>query len=156
MGSPTEDGIGPLRSLSWRPERSVGMLSSASSRESAGPAQMSSLSRASSMAGDGSLSRPMSVQMQKAMQRNSAKQDRLGYLNKGVPRPKMGDLELMEVRRRELMEEKARAVRVRQDEEIRKRVVEGVWAERNLREGRLGRVHREGMRRMMAEGNVGG
>ena len=72
-------------------------------------------------------------------------------LNKGVARLEMGDLERMEVRRRELLEEKSRIGRMKQDEDIRKKVVEGVWAERNLREGRGGKVHREGLRRLMAE-----
>ncbi|OBT89373.1 hypothetical protein VE02_01456 [Pseudogymnoascus sp. 03VT05] len=138
MGSPTEDGIGPL----WSPHMRPGTA-------------MSRVSSAGSVAGYGSmLSLPGSAQQQEAMARNEGSRNSLGYLNKGVLRPEMGDLEVMDLRRRELMEEKMRVARLRQDEEIRKRVTEGVWAERSLREGRGGRVHRDGLRKLMAEGKV--
>ena len=139
MGSPTEDGIGPL----WSPHMRPGTA-------------MSRVSSAGSVAGYGSmLSLPGSAQQQEAMARNEGSRNSLGYLNKGVVRPEMGDLEVMDLRRRELMEEKMRAARLRQDEEIRKRVAEGVWAERSFREGREGKVHRDGLRKLMAEGKVG-
>ncbi|KFZ15893.1 hypothetical protein V502_05367 [Pseudogymnoascus sp. VKM F-4520 (FW-2644)] len=139
MGSPTEDGIGPL----WSPHMRPGTA-------------MSRVPSAGSVAGYGSmLSLPGSAQQQEAMARNEGSRNSLGYLNKGVLRPEMGDLEVIDLRRRELMEEKMRASRLRQDEEIRKRVAEGVWAERSLREGRGGRVHRDGLRKLMAEGKVG-
>jgi hypothetical protein len=139
MGSPTEDGIGPL----WSPHMRPGTA-------------MSRVSSAGSLAGYGSmLSLPGSAQQQEAIARNEGSRNSLGYLNKGVVRPEMGDLEVMDLRRRELMEEKMRAARLRQDEEIRKRVAEGVWAERSLREGKGGKVHRDGLRKLMAEGKVG-
>lgn len=139
MGSPTEDGIGPL----WSPHMRPGTA-------------MSRVPSAGSVAGYGSmLSLPGSAQQQEAMARNEGSRNSLGYLNKGVLRPEMGDLEVIDLRRRELMEEKMRAARLRQDEEIRKRVAEGVWAERSLREGRGGKVHRDGLRKLMAEGKVG-
>lgn len=102
------------------------------------------------------LSLSESAQQQEAMARNEGSRNSLGYLNKGVLRPEMGDLEAIDLRRRELMEEKMRAARLKQDEEIRKRVAEGLWAERSLREGRGGRVHRDGLRKLMAEGKVEG
>lgn len=122
MGSPTEDGIGPLWSPHTRPVASLSRVSSAGS-----------------VAGYGSmLSLPGSAQQQEAMARNELSRNSLGYLNKGVLRPEMGDLEVMDLRRRELMEEKMRVARLRQDEEIRKWVAEGVLAQRSLREGRGG------------------
>ncbi|KFY11225.1 hypothetical protein V492_04568 [Pseudogymnoascus sp. VKM F-4246] len=139
-GSPTEDGIGPLWSSQMRPGTG-----------------MSRMPSTGSLAGHGSmLSLPASAQHQENMARNEGTRNSLGYLNKGVLRPVMGDLEVMDLRRRELMEEKMRVARLRQDEEIRKRVAEGLWAERNLREGRGGKVHRDGLRRLMAEGKVEG
>lgn len=139
MGSPTEDGIGPL----WSPHMRPGTA-------------MSRVSSVGSVAGYGSmLSLPGSAQQQEAMARNEGSRNSLGYLNKGVLRPEMGDLEVIDLRRRQLMEEKMRVARLKQDEEIRKRVAEGVWAERSLREGRAGRVHRDGLRKLMAEGKVG-
>ncbi|KFZ07630.1 hypothetical protein V501_06265, partial [Pseudogymnoascus sp. VKM F-4519 (FW-2642)] len=139
MGSPTEDGIGPL----WSPHMRPGTA-------------MSRVSSVGSVAGYGSmLSLPGSAQQQEAMARNEGSRNSLGYLNKGVLRPEMGDLEVIDLRRRQLMEEKMRVARLKQDEEIRKRVAEGAWAERSLREGRGGRVHRDGLRKLMAEGKVG-
>lgn len=139
MGGPAEDGIGPLRSPYMRPGTA-----------------MSRVSSVGSLTGYGSmLSLPERAQHLEAMARNEGSRNSLGYLNKGVLRPEMGDLEVMNVRRRELMEEKMRVARLKQDEEIRKRVAEGVWAERSLREGRGGRVHRDGLKRLMAEGKVG-
>lgn len=116
---------------------------------------MSRVSSAGLVAGYGSmLSLPGSAQQQEAMARNEGSRNSLGYLNKGVLRPKMGDLEAIDLRRRQLMEEKMRVARLKQDEEIRKRLAEGVWAERSLREGRGERAHRDGMRKLMAEGKV--
>jgi len=121
-------------------------------------AQRKSVVRQSEMylAPSPSKSRPTSSQQRPVSSvrlevRGAGNQNSLGTLNKGVVRPEVGDLELMERRRSELWEEKRRGEIARREDERRRRGVEGGWAER-MRRGEGGEVHREGLRRLMGEG----
>lgn len=161
MESPTEDGVVPPRSSYIRPRtatsgggrESLRMFSNAQGGDGASHAHVGTVFRQSSMPYlqvDASVrSRPVSAQQQKITLRHSTSRNSLGYREKGVSRLDLSDLEMIEARRSELLEDKARSMRARQEGEMRKKGVDGLWAEMNRSYG--GEVHRKGLRRLMSE-----
>lgn len=166
VDSPTEDSIGPLKSSYVHPHtamsgeqrrESLMMSPNAQGGDSgAGHAQPRTVFRQSSMpylqVGGSAGSRPVSAQQQQTALRHSTSRNSLGYQNKGVSRPELSDLEMMERRRSELLEQKDRAARIRQERKLKKKGIDGLRVEMNRSYG--GEVHRNGLRKLMAEGKT--
>lgn len=77
----------------------------------------------------------------------------LEVMNRGVPRPQYTDLEIMEQRRLQMLEERRMAEVKRTEERQRAEVRDGAWVDRyrmSVKEGRGDEAHREGLRRMMS------
>ena len=73
-------------------------------------------------------------------------------MNRGVPQPAYTDLEIMEHRRLQMLEERRMTEARKKDEERRREEGDRARVDRyrmSLREGRGEEVHREGLRRMM-------
>ncbi len=112
------------------------------------------------------LERRLSAQQLSAQQQSSRRASRephsMERLNRGVVRPGMTDLEIMEVRRKELLEERKRAQMVKEEGERRRVMMEGQWSNRYRESVRMSGagaigddVHREGLRRMMSDAAIG-
>lgn len=77
----------------------------------------------------------------------------LETMNRGVPRPQLTDLEIMEQRRLQMLEERRLAEVRKQEEKQKMERRESARVDRyrmGLRDGRGEREHREGLRRMMS------